>query len=121
MTALSGSFRSHEVPRSEMDRLSQYCSWLIMVAEHLEISLKFIELNVTSCNDKFLRIYDGANESAPLHGTYCGSNGSNPVEVSSRTNSLYIVSNSGNPARHSINTSTLTFQATYSSRNRTGW
>ncbi|XP_028414778.1 uncharacterized protein LOC114537868 [Dendronephthya gigantea] len=119
MTASRDSFYSHKASGSEMERHSQYCSWLITVADQYVISLEFKSLVVLSCNDTFLRIYDGANESAPLYGTYCGSNASKEVKVLSHTNSLYIVSNSGNPERDAKNIATVTFKASYSSENRT--
>ena len=91
----SGSFRSYPAPVSEMDPRSQYCSWLIAIPATSVISLNFSELDIPSCDNTFLRIYDGTNEKAPLLGTYCGSNASTQVEITSSTNSLYVVANSG--------------------------
>ena len=119
MTGLSGSFRSHKAAVSEMDPRSQYCSWLITLAETYNVSLSFKELTIPSCNDTFLRIYDGSNNTAPLLGTYCGSNASTEVVVLSSTNSLYIVSNSGNYARSAKNI--FTFHAQYNAENSRGW
>ncbi|CAB4040901.1 Hypothetical predicted protein [Paramuricea clavata] len=115
MTGLSGSFRSHKAAVSEMDPRSQYCSWLITLAETYIISLSFKELIIPSCNDTFLRIYDGSNGTAPLLGTYCGSNASTEVVVLSSTNSLYIVSNSGSYERRAKNI--FTFHAQYNATN----
>ncbi len=95
MTGPRGSFKSHPTAVSEMDPHSQYCSWLITLAETYVVSLSFNELNISSCDDSFLRIYDGLNDAAPLLGTYCGSNATTQVKHTSSTNNLYIVSNSG--------------------------
>ena len=81
-----------------MHQHSQYCSWLITIAETYIVSLNFKELTISDCDDTFLRIYDGSNDTAPLLGTYCGSNASTEVEISSSSNNLYIVSNSGSYA-----------------------
>ena len=118
MTGRSGSFRSHKAAVSEMDPRSQYCSWLITLAEKYIISLSFKEMTIPSCNDTFLRIYDGSTAAAPLLGTYCGSNASAElVDISSFTNSLYIVSNSGSYGRSAKNT----FYAQYNVENSRGW
>ena len=114
MTGPSGSFRSHKAAVNEMDPRSQYCSWLITLAETYIVSLTFKELTIPSCNDTFLRIYDGSNGDAPLLGTYCGSNASTEIMVLSSTNSLYIVSNSGSYARNPKNT--FTFHAQYNAK-----
>jgi hypothetical protein len=53
-----------------------------------------------------------------LLGTYCGSNASTEIVVLSSTNSLYIVSNSGNYGRNPKNI--FTFHAQYGA-NSTGW
>jgi hypothetical protein len=119
MTCPSGSFRSHKAAVNEMDPRSQYCSWLITLAETYIVSLSFKELTIPSCNDTFLRIYDGSNNTAPLLGTYCGSNASTEVVVSSSTNNLYIVSNSGSYARNPKNT--FSFYAQYEAKNLAGW
>ncbi|CAB3996597.1 Hypothetical predicted protein, partial [Paramuricea clavata] len=118
MTSPSGSFRSHKAAVSEMDPRSQYCSWLITLAETYNVSLSFKELTIPSCNDTFLRIYDGSNNTAPLLGTYCGSNASTEVVVLSSTNSLYIVSNSGSYERSAKNT--FTFHVQYHAKNLAG-
>jgi hypothetical protein len=54
-----------------------------------------------------------------LLGTYCGSNANTEVVVLSSTNSLYIVSNSGNYARSAKNI--FTFHAQYNAENSRGW
>ncbi|CAB4006710.1 Hypothetical predicted protein [Paramuricea clavata] len=115
MTSPSGSFRSHKAAVSAMDPRSQYCSWLITLAETYNVSLSFKELTIPSCKDTFLRIYDGSNNTAPLLGTYCGSNASTEIVVSSSTNSLYIVSNCGIYGRNRKNT--FTFHAQYNVEN----
>ncbi|CAB4039854.1 Hypothetical predicted protein, partial [Paramuricea clavata] len=117
MTGPSGSFRSHKAAVSEMDPRSQYCSWLITLSEIYNVSLSFKDLTIPSCNDTFLRIYDGSNDAAPLLGTYCGSNASTEVVILSSTNNLYIVSNSGNYARSPKNT--FIFHAQYNAENLT--
>ncbi|XP_028399733.1 signal peptide, CUB and EGF-like domain-containing protein 2 isoform X2 [Dendronephthya gigantea] len=97
--ASSGSFGSYPAPVTEMDPRSQYCSWLITTHVTSVITLSFSEMTILSCDDTFLRIYDGANEKAPLMGTYCGSNASTQVEMTSSTNSLYVVANTGKTGR----------------------
>ena len=91
----SGSFKSHPISGGDMDPHSQYCSWLITNAESYVVSLNFKELTIPNCDDMFLKIYDGLNDTAPLLGTYCGSNATKQVKISSSANHLYIVSNSG--------------------------
>jgi hypothetical protein len=102
-----------------MDPRSQYCSWLITLAETYIVSLSFKELIIPSCKDTFLRIYDGSNNTAPLLGTYCGSNANTELVVLSSTNNLYIVSNSGSYERSAKNI--FTFHAQYNATNSTGW
>jgi hypothetical protein len=120
MTGPSGSFRSHKAAVSEMDPRSQYCSWLITLAEKYNVSLSFKELTIPSCSDTFLRIYDGSNGTAPLLGTYCGSIArAESLDISSSTNSLYIVSNSGSYRRNPK--SILSFRAQYNAENLRGW
>ena len=111
MTGPHGLFRSHPTAVNEMDRRSQYCSWLITLAEIYIVSLNFKELTIPICGDTFLRIYDGSNDTAPLLGTYCGSNATIQVKHRSSTNNLYIVSNSGSYARNLK--SKFAFQAEY--------
>ncbi len=91
LTRPSDLFGSH--PKT--DQRWQYCSWLITIAETYIVSLNFKELTISNCDDMFLRIYDGSNDTAPLMGTYCGSNASTELEITSSTKHLYIVSNSG--------------------------
>ena len=120
MTGPRGSFKSHPTAVDEMDPHSQYCSWLITLAESYVVSLSFYELTISSCNDSFLRIYDGLNDAAPLLGTYCGSNVTTQVNHTSSTNNLYIVSNSGSYARNPKNI--FSFLAQYNAVNfSTGW
>ena len=117
MTGPRGSFRSHPTAVGEMDPHSQYCSWLITLAESYVVSLSFYELTISSCNDSFLRIYDGLDDTAPLLGTYCGSNATTQVKYTSSTNNLYIVSNSGSYARNPGNI--FSFLAQYNAVNFT--
>ncbi len=120
MTDPRGSFRSHPTAVCEMDPHSQYCSWLITLAETYVVSLSFYELTIPSCDDSFLRIYDGLNDTASLLGTYCGSNATTQVKHTSSTNNLYIVSHSGNYARNPKNI--FSFLAQYNAVNSfTGW
>ncbi len=117
MTGPRGSFRSHPTAVIEMEPHSQYCSWLITLAELYVVSLSFNELTISSCNDSFLRIYDGLNDAAPLLGTYCGSNATTQVKHTSSTNNLYIVSNSGSYGRNPGNI--FSFLAQYNAVNFT--
>ena len=94
MNDSSGSFSS---PVTKEGRKSQYCSWLITIVETYIISLSFKKLTIPSCDDTFLRMYNGENDTAPLIGTYCGLNATTELEIKSSANNLLIVSNSGNP------------------------
>ena len=78
-----------------MDPHSQYCSWSITVAETHIVSLKFKKLIIPFCGDTFLKIYDGLNTKASLLGIFCGANASREVNISSTTNNVYVMSNSG--------------------------
>ncbi len=104
MTGPHGLFRSHPTAVNEMVRRSQYCSWLITLAEIYIVSLSLRRYISTN-------IYDGSNDTAPLLGTYCGSNATIQVKHRSSTNNLYIVSNSGSYARNLKNK--FAFQAEY--------
>ena len=79
-----------------MDPHSQYCSWLITVPETHVVSLKFKQLIIPFCGDTFLKIYDGLNDKASLLGIFCGANTTREVNISSTSNNVYVVSNSGN-------------------------
>ena len=102
-----------------MDPRSQYCSWLIAIAESYVVSLTFKELNIPSCDDTFLKIFDGSNDTAPLLGTYCGTNASTEIEILSSKNNLFFVSNSGRYARYPK--SIFSFHAQYNAEHMTGW
>jgi hypothetical protein len=118
MTSPHGLFTSHKAV-SEVDPRSQYCSWLITIAQSYIVSLSFEELTIPSCDDTFLRIYDGSNDTARLLGTYCGSNASAElVDISSSTNSLFVVSNSGSYERNVK--SNFSFKAQYSAEHLEG-
>ncbi len=121
MTDPLGSFKSHPTAVGEMDPRSQYCSWLITLTESYVVSLSFNELTIPSCGDSFLRIYDGLDDTAPLLGTYCGSNATTQVNHTSSMNNLYIVSNSG--SYHARNHKNIfSFLAQYNAVNfSTGW
>ena len=115
-----GSFRSYQAAESDMDPRSQYCSWLITIAKSYFVSLSFKELTIPSCDDTFLKIFDGSNDTAPLLGTYCSTNASTKIEILSSTNNLFIVSNSGSYARNPK--SVFSFHAEYdAAMHLTGW
>ena len=100
-----------------MDPRSQYCSWLITIAKSYVVSLKFQELTIPSCDDTFLKIFEGSNDTAPLLGTYCGTNASTEIEILSSTSNLFVVANSGSYAAYPI----FSFQAEYNAaENLTG-
>ena len=94
-----------------MDPHSQYCSWLITVAETFVISLKFSILTIPQCNDAFLFIHNGPNDTSPVLGKYCGENATAGMEIRSSTNYLLIVGNSG--SNESYGRSVFRFQAQY--------
>lgn len=65
----------------------QSCSWLISPAGAENILLTFTAFN-TEANYDFVKVYDGANASAPLVGNFSGS--SIPPPINSTGSSLYI-------------------------------
>ena len=81
--------------------------------------MKFQELTIPSCDDTFLKIFDGLNDTAPLLGTYCGTNASTEIDILSSTNNLFIMSNSG-PYERSPK-SIFSFHAQYNAEHITGW
>ncbi|XP_028403635.1 cubilin-like isoform X2 [Dendronephthya gigantea] len=112
----SDSFQSHSAPVTKFDKRSQYCSWLITILDTYIISLNFKEITIPSCDGTFLRVYDGKNDTAPLIGTYCGSNATIELKIKSSANNLFIVSNSGNP----WNNNGFKFDAQYNAEHMTG-
>ena len=119
ITGPSGSFLSRSREVHEMQPNSQYCSWLITVAESFKVLLSFEELIVPNCQDKFLTIYDGTNDTAPLRGKFCGTNASKSIEILSSTNSLFLVANSGSYVTDPK--SVFSFHAHYNAEHSTGW
>jgi hypothetical protein len=117
MTDPRGSFRSHQ--DNGTDLRSQYCSWLITLTGTGIILLNFDEITVPSCDDTFLRIYDGSNDTARSIGTYCGLNATTEIKILSSTNKLYIVSNSGSYKKRSRKNN-FSFRAQYVGGNFTG-
>ncbi|XP_046846231.1 cubilin-like [Xenia sp. Carnegie-2017] len=91
----NGSISSHNIAQNDVGPHSQYCSWLITVAETFVISLKFSILNIPQCNDTYLNIYNGPNDTSPLLGKYCGENATAGMEIRTLTSHLFIVGNSG--------------------------
>ena len=105
-----GSFRSYQAADNDMDPRSQYCSWLITIAKSYVVSLSFKELTIPSCDDTFLKIFDGSNDTAPLLGTYCGTNATAEIEIVSSANKLFIVSKR-----------IFSFHAQYNAEHLKGW
>ena len=111
VTGLSGSISLNQTARNDMDPHSQYCSWLITVAETFVISINFSILNVPQCNDTFLNIYDGPNDTSSILGKYCGENATAGIKIRSSTNHLFILGNSGSYG--SFSKSVFAFRAQY--------
>ena len=59
------------------------------------ILLNFVNLSVPNCNENFVKIYDGVNDTARLLKTYCGSNATSGNTIVSSTNNLFVVLKSG--------------------------
>ena len=83
----------------------------------LKISLSFLTLNISSCEENYLEIYDGSsnNNGLTLLAKFCDENATSGARVVSKANSLYIVLKSGNnSARNTENSSKgLEFYAKY--------
>ena len=114
ISGLSGLISSHQPAKKDKDPRSQYCSWLITVAETFVISLTFSMLNIPQCNDTYLYIYNGPNCKSSLLGKYCGENATAGMEIRSSTNHLLIVGNSGSYGTHLKNV--FAFRAHYSAQ-----
>ena len=113
-TNLSGSISSHDRTPNDTKLHSQYCSWLITAPETFVILLKFSTLNIPQCNDTYLNIYNGLNETFRLLGKYCGENATAGMEITSLTNQLFIVGNCG--SNKSYSRSVFRFQAQYDAK-----
>ncbi|XP_046839077.1 uncharacterized protein LOC124433357 [Xenia sp. Carnegie-2017] len=111
----NGSIYSDKTSQNCMDPQSQYCSWLITVAETFVISLTFSMLNIPQCNDTYLYNYNGPNIKFPLLGKYCKENATAGMEIRSSTNHLYIIGNSGSYG--SNQKSVFRFRAKYIAHN----
>ena len=116
MTGPGGSFSSHPRGVHEIQPHSQYCSWLITVAESFKVLLSFKELIVPNCQYKFLTIYDGSNDTTPLRGRFCGTNASKSIEILSSANSLFLVASYVTDPK-----SVFSFHAHYNAEHSTGW
>ncbi|XP_046862149.1 cubilin-like [Xenia sp. Carnegie-2017] len=66
------------------------------------------------CNDTFLYIYNGPNDTSPLLGKYCGENATAGMEIRSSSNHLLIVGNSGSYGSHPK--SVFAFRGQYSAQ-----
>ena len=74
----------------------QHCSWLISVKNTHLVSLSFTLIRVPDCQENYIDIHDGSNETFPLLARYCGFNATKGNKVKSTGNNLYVVLKSGN-------------------------
>eukprot|EP00058_Branchiostoma_floridae_P026505 XP_002611996.1 hypothetical protein BRAFLDRAFT_86955 [Branchiostoma floridae] len=86
----SGEIKSPMHPQDYHDSLN--CKWLINAMGTEPITLSFKEFSVEAggarCMYDALKVYDGANERAPLLGTYCGE--TNPPDFRSSGDRMFI-------------------------------
>jgi len=86
ITAARGSIEDGSSPRINYDP-NQSCTYLIDPADSVSsISLKFIKFDVDPTDSLF--IYDGADENAPLLGSYTGN--SLPANISSTSDKVFL-------------------------------
>ncbi len=76
LTGTTGSFSDGSGASNYANNLS--CSWLIQPTGVSTITLRFTSL-ATEINNDVIRIYDGINNSAPLLGSYSGTNNLNTI------------------------------------------
>ena len=82
----------------------------------LKISLSFLTLNIPSCEENYLEIYDGSSDNtSTLLAKFCDENATSGARVVSEVNSLYIVLKSGNNSARNTEDSSkgLEFYAKY--------
>ena len=60
------------------------------------VSLNFTSIHVPNCQENYIEIYDGENETFPLLARYCGLNATEGNKVESTGNNVYMVLKSGN-------------------------
>ena len=94
----------------------QYCSWMVTVNDSFVISLIFTSLNVSYCDENYIEIYNGFNDTAPLLARHCGLNATSGTKVETTGNNLYVVLKSGNNSRSPK--LDLGFNAKYTARKR---
>ncbi|KAI8499746.1 hypothetical protein Bbelb_227970 [Branchiostoma belcheri] len=86
----SGEIKSPMHPQNYHDFLN--CQWLINATGSDPITLSFKEFSVeaggANCAYDALKVYDGANDKAPLLGTFCGEE--NPPEFTSSGDRMFI-------------------------------
>ena len=92
----SGSFTSQNFRNGSFPDFQQ-CSWSINLSVSSRILLKFQTLQVPSCEENYLDIYDGGSaKGSKLLARFCGGNATTGANVISTTNYLHIVLKSGN-------------------------
>lgn len=92
LTGLTGSIylRMHKSIEDEKSSSFQCCSWLITVEEPFIIKLKFLGVTLPQCNNTFLTIYDGQDDTSPAIGKYCKENATAGMEIRSSRNHLFV-------------------------------
>ena len=92
----SGSLASTGISSLTVYPDFQYCSWLITARESLVISLSFTFIRIPNCEENYIDIYDGSDDTFPLLARYCDLNATKGNIVRSTGNNLYVVLKSGN-------------------------
>ena len=87
----------------------QYCSWSLTVNQGSVISLTFTSLNIPSCSENHMNIYDGLDDTSPLLINLCGKNGTSGIRIHSTGNNMFLTLASGNSQN-------IQFQADFQSK-----
>ena len=87
----------------------QYCSWSITVSQGFVVSLTITSINIPSCDENYMDIHDGADDTAPILLSLCGSNATAGTRLRSTGNIMFITLKSG------LNSQTMHFQANFTS------
>ena len=87
----------------------QYCSWSITVSQGFVVSLTITSINIPSCDENYINIHDGADDTAPILLSLCGSNATAGTRLRSTGNIMFITLKSG------LNFQNMHFQANFTS------
>ena len=99
-TAANGTITSPNYPQNYP--INKLCKYRIKVTAGMRIQLNFSEIDVEShrtCNYDYVRIYNGADETAPPLGAYCSRHAAATVTSSSNQVLVVFRSDNSNTAR----------------------